>query len=86
MIAMDLKSPSRPISRLFTSTARPNASRSLRGNELYRKLEASDEFRALRANDAYRAVMADEAFRQYLRLKPDADDRAIIRSYVQIRG
>ena len=31
-------------------------------------------------------VRADEAFRQYLKLKPDADDRAIIRSYVQIRG
>lgn len=31
-------------------------------------------------------VRADEAFRTYLRLKPGADDRAIIRSYVQIRG
>jgi predicted Zn-dependent protease len=31
-------------------------------------------------------VRADEQFRQYLRLKPDAEDRAIIRSYVQIRG
>ncbi len=31
-------------------------------------------------------VRADEAFRQYLKLKPDAEDRAIIRSYVQIRG
>jgi predicted Zn-dependent protease len=31
-------------------------------------------------------VRADEAFRQYLKLKPDADDRAIIRSYVQIRS
>jgi Flp pilus assembly protein TadD len=31
-------------------------------------------------------VRADEQFRQYLQLKPDAEDRAIIRSYVQIRG
>lgn len=31
-------------------------------------------------------VRADEAFRTYLKLKPDADDRAIIRSYVQVRG
>jgi beta-barrel assembly-enhancing protease len=31
-------------------------------------------------------VRADEAFRQYLKLKPDADDRAIIRSYVQVRS
>jgi beta-barrel assembly-enhancing protease len=31
-------------------------------------------------------VRADEQFRLYLRLKPDAEDRAIIRSYVQIRG
>jgi predicted Zn-dependent protease len=31
-------------------------------------------------------VRADDAFRNYLRLKPDADDRAIIRSYVQVRG
>lgn len=37
----------------------------------------------MRAGDQ---VRADEAFRQYLKLKPDADDRAIIRSYVQIRG
>lgn len=29
-------------------------------------------------------VRADEAFRQYLKLKPDADDRAIVRSYVKI--
>jgi predicted Zn-dependent protease len=31
-------------------------------------------------------VRADEQFQRYLKLKPDADDRAIIRSYVQIRG
>jgi beta-barrel assembly-enhancing protease len=37
----------------------------------------------MRAGDQ---VRADEAFRQYLKLKPDADDRAIIRSYVQVRG
>src|SRR5262249_39914834 len=37
----------------------------------------------MRAGDQ---VRADEAFRQYLKLKPDADDRAIIRSYVQIRS
>ena len=37
----------------------------------------------MRAGDQ---VRADQAFRQYLQLKPDADDRAIIRSYVQIRG
>jgi predicted Zn-dependent protease len=32
------------------------------------------------------AVHAEVAFRRYLELKPDADDRAIIRSYVQIRS
>jgi predicted Zn-dependent protease len=37
----------------------------------------------MRAGDQ---VRADEAFRQYLKLKPDADDRAIIRSYVQVRS
>jgi predicted Zn-dependent protease len=37
----------------------------------------------MRAGDQ---VRADDAFRQYLKLKPDADDRAIIRSYVQVRG
>jgi predicted Zn-dependent protease len=37
----------------------------------------------MRAGDQ---VRADESFRHYLKLKPDADDRAIIRSYVQIRG
>jgi predicted Zn-dependent protease len=31
-------------------------------------------------------VRADEQFRRYLQLKPDAEDRAIIRSYVQVRG
>lgn len=31
-------------------------------------------------------VRADEQFRRYLKLKPDAEDRAIIRSYVQVRG
>jgi predicted Zn-dependent protease len=31
-------------------------------------------------------VRADEQFRRYLQLRPDAEDRAIIRSYVQVRG
>ena len=31
-------------------------------------------------------VRADDQFRRYLQLKPDAEDRAIIRSYVQVRG
>jgi predicted Zn-dependent protease len=66
-----------------TAKARENYERALASADAPAEAHRGLGLVHMRAGDQ---VRADEQFRQYLRLKPDADDRAIIRSYVQIRG